>query len=85
MNTLPQPPGPRRTDIKMKRPLAGPPIAFAIRLRITGLASITRAGLLVNQETTAPFHDKGGPVKAYQTFGKDLDGLLKELNEVLAA
>ena len=33
----------------------------------------------------SPFHDKGGPVKAYQTFGKDLDGLLKELNEVLAA
>jgi len=39
----------------------------------------------VNQETTVPFHDKGGPVKAYQTFGKDLDGLLKELNEALAA
>ncbi len=33
----------------------------------------------------SPFHDKGGPVKAYQTFGKDLDGLLEELNEVLAA
>jgi hypothetical protein len=26
-----------------------------------------------------------GPVKAYQTFGKDLDGLLGELNETLAA
>lgn len=33
----------------------------------------------------APFHDKGGPVRAYQAFGKDLNGLLKELNEVLAA
>jgi type I restriction enzyme R subunit len=33
----------------------------------------------------SPFHDKGGPVRAYQTFGKDLDSLLKELNEVLAA
>lgn len=33
----------------------------------------------------SPFHDKGGPVKAYQTFGKDLDGLLRELNDVLAA
>jgi type I restriction enzyme R subunit len=33
----------------------------------------------------APFHDKGGPVKAYQTFGTDLNKLLEELNEVLAA
>lgn len=30
-------------------------------------------------------HPERGPVKAYQTFGKDLGGLLKELNEVLAA
>jgi len=71
--------------LKEKRPLAGPPIAFAIRLRITGLVNITRAGLQVNQETTVPFHDKGGPVKAYQTFGTDLNKLLEELNEVLAA
>jgi len=33
----------------------------------------------------SPFHDKGGPVKAYQTFGTDLSKLLEELNEVLAA
>ena len=33
----------------------------------------------------SPFHDKGGPVKAYQTFGTDLNKLLEELNEVLAA
>jgi hypothetical protein len=33
----------------------------------------------------SPFHDKGGPVKAYQTFGTDLNKLLEELNEALAA
>jgi type I restriction enzyme R subunit len=33
----------------------------------------------------SPFHDKGGPVKAYQTFGSDLNKLLEELNEALAA
>lgn len=33
----------------------------------------------------APFHEKGGPVKAYQTFGEDLNKLLEELNEALAA
>jgi type I restriction enzyme R subunit len=33
----------------------------------------------------APFHEKGGPVKAYETFGTDLNKLLEELNEVLAA
>ena len=33
----------------------------------------------------SPFHDKGGPVKAYETFGTDLNKLLEELNEVLAA
>ncbi len=32
----------------------------------------------------SPFHDKGGPGRAYQTFGNDLDGLLRELNEVFA-
>jgi len=33
----------------------------------------------------APFHDKGGPVKVYRLFGPDLDRILEELNEVLAA
>jgi hypothetical protein len=28
---------------------------------------------------------QGGPVKAYQTFGTDLNKLLEELNEALAA
>jgi len=33
----------------------------------------------------APFAQKGGLGKAYQLFGDDLDALLEELNEVLAA
>jgi len=33
----------------------------------------------------APLHDRGGAVKAHKTFGKDLDKVLRELNEVLAA
>jgi type I restriction enzyme R subunit len=33
----------------------------------------------------APFYEKGGLAKVYMLFGEDLNGLLKELNEVLAA
>ena len=33
----------------------------------------------------APFYEKGGPIKAYNLFGQDLNTLLAELNEVLAA
>lgn len=33
----------------------------------------------------APFHERGGLVKAYQLFGKELDNILKELNGVLVA
>ena len=33
----------------------------------------------------APFHEKGGAVKAYKLFGDDLNKVLNELNEVLAA
>lgn len=33
----------------------------------------------------APFHEKGGPMKAYQLFGDDLNGLLDELNRMLVA
>jgi len=33
----------------------------------------------------APFHEKGGPVKVYQLFGNDLNLILEELNERLAA
>ena len=33
----------------------------------------------------APFHEKGGAVKVYQLFGTDLNGILEELNERLAA
>lgn len=31
----------------------------------------------------APFYEKGGPVKAYQIFGDELNNILGELNEVL--
>ncbi len=34
---------------------------------------------------SVPFYEKGGPVKAYQLFGKELDNILLELNEVLTA
>ncbi len=33
----------------------------------------------------APFYEKGGAVKVYQLFGQELDNILEELNEVLAA
>ena len=33
----------------------------------------------------APFYEKGGAVKIYQLFGQQLDGILEELNERLAA
>ena len=33
----------------------------------------------------APFHEKGGAVRAYQVFGDELKKVLVELNEVLAA
>lgn len=33
----------------------------------------------------APFYEKGGLAKVYKLFGEDLNGILKELNEVLAA
>lgn len=33
----------------------------------------------------SPFYEQGGPIKAYKLFDKDLDKLLAELNEVLAA
>lgn len=33
----------------------------------------------------APFAQKGGAGKVYQVFGEELEGLLEELNEALAA
>ena len=33
----------------------------------------------------APFHERGGLLKARQLFGKDLDSIVTELNRVLAA
>ena len=32
-----------------------------------------------------PFHERGGSVKLYRLFGVELDRILEELNEVLAA
>ncbi|MCD4780960.1 MAG: hypothetical protein K8S27_10495 [Candidatus Omnitrophica bacterium] len=32
-----------------------------------------------------PFYKKGVMVKAYQLFGQELDSILKQLNEALAA
>jgi type I restriction enzyme R subunit len=39
----------------------------------------------MNDFENTPFHDKGGAVKVYQLFGKDLDAILSDLNERLAA
>jgi type I restriction enzyme R subunit len=33
----------------------------------------------------APFYEKGGRIKAYQYFGKELDKILEDMNEVLVA
>jgi hypothetical protein len=98
--------------LKEKRPLAGPPIARAIHLRITGLSDGSAdvmqvkpcraytmhvdgfhvcAGISpslrveMSDLELSPFHDKGGPVKAYQVLGKDLQRVLDELNGALAA
>lgn len=42
-------------------------------------------GIEMDDFDYAPFAQKGGAGKVYQVFGKELDGLLDELNEVLAA
>lgn len=33
----------------------------------------------------SPFHDKGGPVKVYELFGEEIEEILEDLSEVLAA
>lgn len=40
---------------------------------------------LPNGWVCAKGNEKGGPAKASQVFGKDLDKILSELNEVLVA
>jgi type I restriction enzyme R subunit len=45
----------------------------------------TSLSIAVDDFEYAPFHERGGAVKAYQLFGDKLDTVLKELNEVLAA
>jgi len=43
------------------------------------------AGIEMDDFEYAPFAQHGGAGKAYQVFGKDLQPILDELNEVLAA
>ncbi len=45
----------------------------------------TSASITIEDFELAPFYQKGGAVKAYQLFGKELDDTLQELNEVLVA
>jgi type I restriction enzyme R subunit len=42
-------------------------------------------GTTLRGMSDASFLDKGALIKAYQTFGKDLDGLLKEFSEAPVA
>lgn len=43
----------------------------------------TSLGVSIEDFEYAPFYEKGGAVKAYQSFGDKLNGLLEEMNEVL--
>jgi type I restriction enzyme R subunit len=45
----------------------------------------TSLSIGVDDFELAPFNQKGGAVKVSQLFGKELDGILKDLNERLAA
>ena len=45
----------------------------------------TSLTIQMNDFEYAPFHEKGGVVKVYQIFGKELNSILEELNERLAA
>ncbi len=45
----------------------------------------TSLTISVDDFELAPFYEKGGPIKANQVFGKELEKILAELNEVLAA
>ena len=39
----------------------------------------------MNDFENVPFNQMGGIVKAYQLFGQELDNILAELNEAMAA
>jgi len=45
----------------------------------------TSLSIVMDDFELAPFHQKGGAVKVNQLFGKELDEILKDLNERLAA
>lgn len=46
---------------------------------------VTSLSIGMDDFELAPFNQKGGAVKVYQLFGKELDEILKDLNERLAA
>jgi type I restriction enzyme R subunit len=45
----------------------------------------TSLSIEMNDFELAPFYEKGGAVKVYHVFGQELDSILEEMNEVLAA
>ncbi|MEO0123726.1 MAG: type I restriction-modification enzyme R subunit C-terminal domain-containing protein [candidate division WOR-3 bacterium] len=45
----------------------------------------TSLAITIDDFELAPFFEKGGPIKANQVFGKELNTILSELNEVLVA
>ena len=44
----------------------------------------TSLGIGMNDFDYAPFHERGGMMRAYKLFGQDLGNILSELNEALA-
>ena len=51
----------------------------------TSISGQVSAYLSVDRKATGVIEAKGGAVPAYQQFGDDLNSILKELGEVLAA
>lgn len=45
----------------------------------------TSLAITIDDFELAPFFEKGGPLRANQVFGKELNTILSELNEVLVA
>lgn len=45
----------------------------------------TSLAIAIDDLELAPFYERGGPVKAYQVLGKDLEKMLEELNGALVA
>jgi type I restriction enzyme R subunit len=69
------------SDIKaLTEAIAAPPRSWTPEVLIAA-----NLGIEMDDFDYAPFTQKGGAGKVYQVFGKELNGLLDELNEVLAA